>query len=328
MALILAYHRVADVISDPWGLSVTPGRFARQLEIVRAEAHPMKLDELLAALRNGTAPHRAVAITFDDGYADNLYSAKPMLERWGIPAIVFVATGYVESGREFWWDVLERLLLHPGTLPSRLALHIDGTSYRWELGEAVRLDQVACQRYRDWRAWQDPPTSRHALYLSVWERLRPLAEVERLRLIAELTAWANSEAMFIADTDGTPPARPVSTQEFDSLAQGGLIEIGAHTVTHPLLTALPSDQQRAEIESSKVSVEQMLGRPVTSFAYPYGAYGEETVALVRAVGFTSACASQAGVLDRNSNCFVLPRVQVPDLDAEEYARWLSTWFRD
>src|SRR5437773_7329055 len=133
-SIILLYHRVADVRPDPWSLCVTPQHFAEHLEVLRQQSRPMHLQQLVSRLRDGNLPRHAVAITFDDGYADNLLQAKPALERYDIPATVFVATGNIEQAHEFWWDELERLLLQPGTLPEELRLSIDGKTYRWELG--------------------------------------------------------------------------------------------------------------------------------------------------------------------------------------------------
>ncbi len=86
--LILLYHRVTDVDSDPWSLCVTPDHFAEHLEVLRKYTHPMRLQQLAQGLYRRQRAGRPVAITFDDGYADNLQNAKPLLERYDIPATV------------------------------------------------------------------------------------------------------------------------------------------------------------------------------------------------------------------------------------------------
>ena len=110
-ALILMYHRVAEAHADPFSLAVSRCHFAEHLEILQAHAHPMRMPGLLAALAAGTMPPRPVVLTFDDGYADNLHQALPLLERFGVPATVFVSTGFLDSPREMWWDELERIFL-------------------------------------------------------------------------------------------------------------------------------------------------------------------------------------------------------------------------
>jgi peptidoglycan/xylan/chitin deacetylase (PgdA/CDA1 family) len=264
-----------------------------------------------------------VVVTFDDGYADNLRHAKPLLERYDVPATVFLATGYVGRQREFWWDELDRVLLQPGVLPEALNLSCNGRSYGWELGEAAHFSEAAYRLHRSWKAWEDPPTARHALYCSLWEMLLPLPEGERRQTLDDLRAWAGAQ----------PGCRPtheiLSVEEALALAQGELIEVGAHTVTHSALSGLPADAQREEIEGSRDWLENVLDRRATSFAYPFGRrcdYTAETVGIVREAGFSCACSNFSGTVGRSTATFELPRVQVHDMDGEAFARWLSGWF--
>ena len=321
--LILLYHRVAKLHSDPWALAVTPRRFAEHLEVLGQHARPMQLRELSEALRGGKLADRSVVVTFDDGYADNLRNAKPLLERHDVPATVFVASGYVGSMREFWWDELERLLLQPGMLPDRLELSVDGSAYQWGLGEAACYTAEDFQRHRSWRAWDKGPTPRHRLYASLCELLRPVGEEERRRTLGTLRTWA------VAAPARRANHRPLSLEEVGELHEGGLVEIGAHTVTHPILSALPSVSQRHEIRKSKARLETILDRPVSSFAYPYGKprdYTAETVNIVQQAGFACACSSFAGLVRRSSGRFQLPRVYVRNWDGDRLTRQLSKWF--
>ena len=108
---ILMYHRIATPDVDPWGLSVSPERFAEQVHALRARRTTLSMDAFVARLRSGALPHDAVALTFDDGYLDNLRRAKPILEAAGVPATVFLTTGRIGTGEEFWWDELARMVL-------------------------------------------------------------------------------------------------------------------------------------------------------------------------------------------------------------------------
>src|SRR5215203_1242979 len=105
-ALVLLYHRVTRLETDPQWLSVPPERFDEQVEMLVRNWHVLSLPRLLGTLHEGTLPKRSVVITFDDGYADNLFEAKPILERHGLPATVFVASGFVGRREEFFWDEL------------------------------------------------------------------------------------------------------------------------------------------------------------------------------------------------------------------------------
>jgi peptidoglycan/xylan/chitin deacetylase (PgdA/CDA1 family) len=264
-----------------------------------------------------------VVVTFDDGYADNLYNAKPLLERHDIPATIFLPSGLIGGEREFWWDELDRLLLQPGRLQDdRLHLHLNGTTHQWELDDAVSYSREEFRHHRRWRAWKKPPTPRHSLYKSLWELLHPMTERERWDVLNQLREWA-----------GAQPAprtshRVLSIGEVSALAREDLIEIGAHTVTHPTLSALPAETQRSEILQSKADLEEIVGHPVSTFAYPFGRhsdYNSRSVALVAHSGFTSACCNFPGRVELSSDRFQLPRLLVQNWDADEFAARLSWW---
>jgi peptidoglycan/xylan/chitin deacetylase (PgdA/CDA1 family) len=259
-----------------------------------------------------------VVITFDDGYADNLHNARPLLEKYEVPATVFVTTGGIEQDREFWWDELDRLLLQPGTLPDSLELKLNGSYHQWELGKAAQYSEIDCQHCRHWNALQDNfPTPRHFLYYSLYQLLYPLPTDKRQEVLDELRKWAKSEP------GGRPTHRSLTNKELLTLDKGELIEIGAHTVTHPFLSKVPEALQRDEIQQSKDYLEKILGHTVMSFSYPNGDYTEDTISIVQEAGFTCACSSVVGRVCSDSNHFLLPRVVVEDWDGETFARWLS-----
>ncbi|HJQ71522.1 MAG TPA: polysaccharide deacetylase family protein [Blastocatellia bacterium] len=325
-ALILLYHRVAEASSDPWSLAVKPAHFAEHLDVIKRRASVLSVEGLVAAITNGKLPRRAVVITFDDGYADNLLNARPLLERYDCAATVFVTTGFAGSDREFWWDELDRLLLQPGALPPSLQLTVGSKDYSWDLGEAARYGESAFHANGRWRAWQtEDPSSRHLLYRSLWELMHPMREDERRRVRDDLVSWAG------ADRSPRASHRALSSDELGELAEGGLVEIGCHTVTHPKLAAIDPSTQREEIGQSKSRLEELLNRRIKSFAYPYGRpcdYTAETVALVKEAGFDSACSTTSGPVNRRSNLFELPRFQAPDVDGEALDRLVGQWFAD
>lgn len=318
-ALVLMYHRVAEVRSDPWGLCVSPARFAEHLEVLQRRGPCLRLEELVEALRNGQLPRRALVLTFDDGYADNYHHAKPLLERYGVPATFFLTTGLLGSQREFWWDELDRLILQPGRLPERLRLTVEGKVRTWSLGEAACYSEEARRRHGAWRAWEEAPTKRHALYCSLWEALYALPDDRRQHVLSALRTWAG------APEGGRRTHRVLSAREAIALAQGRHIEVGAHTVTHPPLALLSAASQRSEIQQSKAQLEQLLDRPVASFSYPHGRHAPETRSLVRQAGFASACTTAPVPVQPAADAFQLPRVQVQNWKGEVFDEQLSTW---
>src|SRR6266849_9213569 len=116
-SVILLYHRIASVQPDPWSLCVTPRHFAEHLDVLR-KYRRTRLDQLQPS---GWSVDRelSVAITFDDGYADNFLVAQPKLRQYDTPATFFIATGCIDADREFWWDELERIVFQSETAAGR-----------------------------------------------------------------------------------------------------------------------------------------------------------------------------------------------------------------
>jgi peptidoglycan/xylan/chitin deacetylase (PgdA/CDA1 family) len=320
--LILMYHRIGELQSDPWGLAVSPRHFAEHLEVLRKHAQPRPLAQTVNAIQHQGLPGgRTLVVTFDDGYADNLYNAAPLLDRYDVPATVFLTTGYIGGAREFWWDALERILLGPEVLPAELRLAAAGRISEWSLGEARYYAQDTLRNDRKrFAARHGTPSGRYEFYREVHRVLQPLGEEERRSALNDLSDWGG------VTMSARESHRCLSPDDVMALARLELIELGAHTVTHPALPALPEASQREEIRQCKLELEQLLGRPVTSFAYPYGQYTAETAALVREEGFSSACSTQAGFVNQQTDLFCLPRMRVEDWDGERLARMLSDWF--
>jgi peptidoglycan/xylan/chitin deacetylase (PgdA/CDA1 family) len=287
----------------------------------------MSLRALMATAADGTVPDRAVAVTFDDGYADNVEHAWPLLERHGVAATVFLTTAYLDGAREFWWDDLERQLLLPGELPRRLRLRIGGAAQEWDLESATVYDEEDYRRHADWHVGMThDPTPRHRVYRRLCARLRSVSHEDREATLRELSSVRVPGS---PDAGGPRPThRVLSRGEVARLAAGDLVEVGAHTETHPALSALPLAAQAAEIAGSKAQIERMTGRAATAFAYPFGGrndYTPATVRLVRDAGFESACSVHPGVVEPGSDPFQVPRVLVRDWDPPTFARRLREW---
>ena len=131
-AVVLMYHRVAECDIDPWNLCVSPQQFADQIAALKREFCILPLHELIRS----DARRNAVAITFDDGYADNLHAAAPVLEHHGAPACFFLTSGALDMAYEFWWDELGRLLLRESALPSTMVISV-GSRRHFEPGHAA-----------------------------------------------------------------------------------------------------------------------------------------------------------------------------------------------
>jgi peptidoglycan/xylan/chitin deacetylase (PgdA/CDA1 family) len=340
--LILMYHRVSEVGSDPFELAVTPAHFREQMEVLRRYGQPLRLRQLVEALRGeitprrlggletladfcrgDSLPRRSVVLTFDDGYADNLLNAKPILENYEMPATVFVTAGALGGNREFWWDELQRHVLEPGTLPETVHLDLPGEPLEFHLAEAATFSEADYEAQRHWPRL-DPESAgpRQVFLVTLAERLRPLPAAEQRRALDHLAEWTGHMMP-------RPEYRQMTAEELHRLEAGGLVEIGAHTMTHPQLSAHPAGVQHVEILASRAGLQEILNHPVTNFAYPFGAaehYNGDTVAILREAGFTSSVTTTPGLVQRSADRYRLPRHVVRDWDGETFARKLQEFY--
>ena len=166
----------------------------------------------------------------------------------------------------------------------------------------------------------EPEDTREDLHLSLYRQLQPLPDKVRSEKIEQL---AISRGM-----DAAAPAnhRALTSDELRTLASDDLFEIGAHTVTHPLLSSQPVDEQRAELNNSKEWLEEFLNRPVSSFSYPYGGsqhYSADTVRLAREAGFSRACTTTHRPVCSGDQPWEWGRIHVPNLDGDSFQQLLS-----
>jgi peptidoglycan/xylan/chitin deacetylase (PgdA/CDA1 family) len=312
--LILMYHRVGNEAVDPWGLAVTPTHFEQHMDVLRRTREVVPLTVFVSELQAETLPANAAVVTFDDGYVDNLTSAKPSLAKAALPATVFLATGFLNQLDDFWWDELARLILL-GAEPTDLEVTVRDKTMRFD------LDDNRSNQSRGWRAWHEGPrTLRQEAYLTIWRSLRDLRPEERD------TAMAQIRSGLAQRSTGTGSGRPMTSAEVRALVSDGLIAIGAHTVTHPVLTELPALARGREITDSRITCGTLCGSEVHTFAYPFGSINAAVRADVVKAGFTCACSTKDGPAVSGTDIYALPRKHVFDVDGDAFERSLRYGF--
>jgi len=316
--VILMYHRIAGPRFDPQSLDVSADNFAAHLDILCASAAVMPLDEFNIRRRRGALPRRAVAITFDDGYVDNLVTAAPLLADRALPATVFVATGMLDAHREFWWDDAERIAFSAGRLPGP----VPGIPVEWSDADGAPF--VADAAHAAWTVLAPGnPTARHRLYRALCAALYPLGPERRDALVVTLRAWAGIEP------GARSSHRTVTMDELRRLAIAPGMSIGAHAVTHSSLARLTHDEQYRELEDSRAALVEAIGRPIAAVAYPYGQPDDVSAVTTRAASFAGfdyavTVSQQSAWLF--SPGYRLPRCIVRNWDGPSFARALDGWF--
>jgi peptidoglycan/xylan/chitin deacetylase (PgdA/CDA1 family) len=279
---ILIFHRVHASCDALFPAEPDVARFDAICGWLKNWFNVLPLEDAVDRLQGGRLPPRAACITFDDGYADNHDVALPILLRHRLPCTFFIATGYLDGGRMFNDSIVE--LVRRCALP---ALAVEG------LG--LRLSSHAPLALGDHRA-------RVAAIRALIGALKYRPPPERLALCLALERRAGVSAL--------PDDLMMSREQVRALHRAGM-QVGAHTVTHPILAHLDAAQARAEIEGGKSDLECIVGRPVSLFAYPNGQpgtdYTNETMKLVREIGFRAAVSTAWGCSDSHTDILQLPR---------------------
>jgi peptidoglycan/xylan/chitin deacetylase (PgdA/CDA1 family) len=290
---ILNYHRVLES-ADPL-LAAEPDveSFRWQMKVLADCFNVLPLDEAVDALARGDMPPRAVCITFDDGYRSTHDLALPVLREFGFPATVFVTTGHVGSSN-MWND---RILESLRALDTQELDLSDAGLGSYAVGSlAERRETVAL----------------------LTERAKYLAPELRQELVERLDRMAGTRQTGLMLTDDM----------IRNMAHEG-IEIGAHTISHPILATLNDESARFEMGESKRQLEAITGKQVRYFAYPNGKPGidfhERHIAMAREIGFTAAFSTAMGAAGSQHDRFALPRSRPWDTTRPFYISRMLYW---
>jgi peptidoglycan/xylan/chitin deacetylase (PgdA/CDA1 family) len=284
---ILIYHRVLPVRDPLFPGEVDAQEFEHQMRLVQSSFNILSLADAVRAIRNKTLPPGAACVTFDDGYADNAEVALPILRKLGIPATFFVATGFLNGGRMWNDTVIELVRTAPGPL-----LNL----------EAVGFGQIDVS---------DTPHRQEAIS-NLIGKLKYLPLQERQERIDALCCHVGL---------ALPNNLMMSSRQVKELHDAGM-DIGGHTINHPILARLDAQTARREIAEGKEILEGMIGAPVRLFAYPNGKpakdYLAEHVGIVKDLGFDAAVSTAWGAISSDPDVFQLPRFTPWDRGANKF----------
>ena len=292
---ILTYHRVNDH-GDPFFAAVPTLVFERQAKHLARHYTVLTVEDLVDRIRTGAIPRNAAAITFDDGYRDTLTHAAPILAGLGLPATVFLATGFIGTTEVPWYDRLA------GAFKLSPRSRIGDPS-----GEEISLDSV-----QDRLAALDRAT-RH---------LKSLPEEQFQEVFASLLEGLGS-------SEGRSPKNAMLNWDDVHALRGLGFRLGAHTITHPILSQVSVERARVEIFGSRDMIHSACGAAPRAFAYPNGGPADYTAAVVNVVreaGFDCAVTTRFGLNTGRTSPWELHRGQPWEEHLPTFALKLA-WYR-
>jgi len=254
---VLNYHRIENPNESNFStfkpnISASPEMFDLQMEYLARHYNIVSANEVTAWITDGRSlPPKAALVTFDDGYLDNYSNAYPVLHRRGIPAIIFLASDYMESSTPFYWDLIAHCFI------------------------STRLDHVTIPK-AGFLSWKDE-ASRDQVVRQVVERMKTLPESEKQGIVDAVPDLLN-----VSVSNDHFRGIFLTWENIREMAASG-IEMGAHTASHPILTRISLDLAKSEIVNSKKRIEEELNRRVTSFAYPNGQRSDFSDSVIDAV---------------------------------------------
>lgn len=280
---VLIFHRVLPEPDPLFPDEVHAVRFDELLGWVKSWFNVLPLDQAIQRLADGSLPARAAALSFDDGYADNHDVALPLLRKHGLPCSFFVATGFLDGGR-MWNDTLIESVRRSALPALDLRGLMDGSGQ--DLGRHPLGDTAA----------------RRALLGPLIERVKYLAPEPRLACVNAIAQRAEVQP---------PDDLMMSSEQVRALRRAGM-QVGAHTVNHPILATLDAQQAADEIGRSRDTLQRLLGEKVGLFAYPNGKPGTDYLpdvhpAIVRELGFDGAVSTRWAAARRSEDRFQIPR---------------------
>jgi peptidoglycan/xylan/chitin deacetylase (PgdA/CDA1 family) len=296
--LVLAYHHVGDLAETaPW-VTVSPARFAEQMAFLADSRLVVSLDQLLAELRLRRLPRGGnVVLTFDDAALNTWTTAFPVLRRYGLPATLFVPTGLVGRPQPFWWDRLARLTRAAAAKGRSLTQFLVGAGVV-ENGHPGNDDKL-------------------------WRKVRLLGPERREQALDSATDWlAEDNAAVARSGDRAAQQGAMDWSHIAQLDNSGLMTLGAHTISHPVLAAIDEEELATEITGCRDRLREFSSfRKV--FAYPYGdapAIGARVEQAVRQAGFEAAFTTEETALYGREEPMRLGRVCVDDMTLCDFRR--------
>ena len=294
-AIVLMYHRVVsredrEFISSHPGIIVDTDAFEKHLGWLRKHFDVVSLSEFkerMISRRHFQEP--TCLITFDDGWQDNFCQAFPLLERYGLPAVIFLPVGFIGTKKRFWQEYLTHSLF-------QALLSSDGEKHLGceKIFEKLGLD----------RSLLTPDEVGKVKIQKSISQAKTFSDEELGNLISETHKVIDRQSKYKENFDTF-----LSWEQVKRMA-GDRINFGSHTVNHKILTKIPFEQVQKEVRLSKLVLENQLGDETIAFSYPNGNYNAEVKKIVISNGYQLAFSTEPGLVSPEDDAFTIKRINV------------------
>lgn len=294
--LILYYHRINDSRKDPFNLCVSPERFEMQISYLAKNYRIVRFDD------SWNYQDKQIVVTFDDGYADNLYNALPILEKYNVPATIFVATGQIMNNKVMWWDELYELVVE---MNDNNSIKVSDRLFGCEWTTSNYEQKLNC-------------------YYAIHKMINHYISVETK------DRWIEELRQQIGYNIDMHDYALLTAEELFCLSESKLITIGGHTLSHMSLGKMNLKEQEFEILENIRQLENITKKKINVFSYPFGVEdvdcNQDTISICKQNGITKAATTAQKLCTLGSNSLLIPRIEVKNWTEKEFIKKIEEFW--
>ena len=300
-AIILIYHRVTNLKSDPQLLAVKPDNFYNQIKYLKENYNLLTIEQFVnIKLSKKKFPPKSLIITFDDGYHDNYSEALPILSSVKTQALFFITTALLNTEEESWWDKMDQFFDSKINFPSYLNINNN-----FKLNTSSSKNKINAYHYLHKLLKYSKPANRESIINQIIEQIK-FEPIDR-----DINKF-------------------MTFDEIKSMNDSHFAVIGAHTHTHTPLSILTYNEQKNDIEKSVAILENLINKKIEYFSYPFGTkkdYNKDTFNICKELNFKVAFANYYSQVHRWTNNYNLPRVLIRDWNINKFKKEIKKAFR-
>lgn len=295
--LVLYYHRINQIKNDPFELCVSAENFEEQIKFLKEQYHILRFEDNWNKADNG------IVITFDDGYADNLYIALPILKKYQVPATIFISSGQIEKNEINWWDELYELIV--------VHNHND-------------IIEIADEQYGcTWKTYDDE--LKLNCFYAIHKLIKHYIDIDKRDSIMKQLRRQVCITSFSDEYD------LLTKEDISKLSKEKLVTIGGHTVSHSSLGRLSKEQQEKEIKDNIYYLENLIEKNINVFSYPFGAVdidiNSDTIEICKKLGINKAATTEHKTWEEEKCNLMIPRCEVKNWNLKEFSRRIDGFWR-